>query len=181
MSFLFETTAIPFWFIVFIFGSAIPLWIKWYKKFHKKFISSGVLQEKIDEVKVSTDAKLGVLKRASDYWNAHNKNSSDKKSDNKKTDFSDKKEKKQKAKESQEDRNKRKTIKIVLKVLAESGEAGILPKSISDKTDIDIMETNNSLEYLEEKKFAEAINGTAGTKYYLTKLGTKYCRNKKYI
>ena len=47
MSFLFEIFEVPLWFLIFAFGCAAPLWIKWYKVFYKKFIASGLLQKKI--------------------------------------------------------------------------------------------------------------------------------------
>ena len=60
MSFFFETIAIPFWFIVFIFGSASPLWIKWYKK----FIVTGVLFKKFKREKSVAEMKVDILKKA---------------------------------------------------------------------------------------------------------------------
>ena len=68
-----------------------------------------------------------------------------------------------------------------MKALADSGETGVLPKSISDKMSIDSLETSNALTYLVEKEYAEMINGTSGSKYYLTDLGRQYCINKKIV
>jgi len=171
MSFFFETTEIPFWFIVFIFSSASPLWIKWYKKFHKKFIVTGLLKKIFRRAKSTAEMKIDVLKKATDHWNENSEFSS----------FTESKIEKRKAVKTPIDKLKKQNIQTVLKVLAESGETGVLPKSISDKTDINTIETTNALTYLIEKKYAEVINSTNGTKYYLTDLGRRYCLNKRYI
>lgn len=171
MSFFFETIAIPFWFIVFVFGSASPLWFKWYKRFHKKFITSGVFLKKFKRAKSDAEMKVDILKKATDNWNENSELSG----------FSESKVKKRKSVKKSIDPVKKHNIKNVLKVLAESGEAGVLPRSISDKTSIDTIETKSALTYLIEKDYVEEINSTNGTKYYLTGLGRKYCINKKYI
>jgi hypothetical protein len=171
MSFLFETISIPFWFIVFIIGSASILWIRWYKIFHKKFIITGVLQKKIKQAKTVTETKMDVLKKATDNWNANNETS----------DFSKKQSKKRKVAKKDIDPVKKNNIRMVIRILADGGETGVLPKSISDKASINSVETNSALTYLTEKKYIEAINSTSGEKYYLTELGKQYCINKKYI
>jgi len=171
MSFFFETIAIPFWFIVFIFGSASPLWFKWYKKFHMKFISSGKLLKKFKRVKSDADIKVDILKKATDNWNENSVLSG----------FSENKEKKRKPVKKSIDPVKKRNIQNVLQALADGGEAGVLPRTISDTTEINTIETKNALSYLIEKDYAEEINSTNGTKYYLTGLGRKYCINKKYI
>ena len=171
MSFFFETIEIPFWFIVFVFSSAAPLWIKWSKKFHKKFIVTGLLNKTFRRAKSTAEMKIDVLKKATDHWNENSELSGFTKSGVKKTNSI----------KTSADKLKKQNIKSVLKVLAESGEVGILPKSISDKTDINTIETTSSLTYLVEKKYVEVINSTNGTKYYLTDLGRRYCLNKRYI
>ena len=171
MSFFFETIEIPFWFIVFIFSSASPLWIKWSKKFHKKFIVTGLLNKIFRRAKSTAEMKIDVLKKATDHWNDNSELSGFTGSDVKKTNPI----------KTSADKLKKQNIKAVLKVLAESGEVGVLPKSISDKTDINTIETTSSLAYLVEKKYVEVINSTNGTKYYLTELGRRYCLNKRYI
>ncbi len=171
MFFFFETIEVPFWFIVFIFSSAAPLWIKWYKKFYMKFIVTGLLKKIFHRAKSTAEMKIDVLKKATDHWNENSKFSP----------VTENKIKKRKPVKTSIDKLKKQNIKTVLKVLAESGETGILPKSISDKIDINIIETTNALTYLIEKKYAEVINSTNGTKYYLTDLGRRYCLNKKYI
>lgn len=171
MSFFFETIAIPFWFIVFVFGSATPLWLKWYKKFHKKFIVSGVLQKKFRRAKSAAEMKVDILKKATDHLNENSEISGP----------SENKAQKKKPVKKSIDSVKKNNIQNVLQVLADHGETGVLPKSISDKTGINTIETKNALMYLIEKKYAEEINSTIGMKYYLTSLGHKYCINKKYI
>ena len=168
MSFFFETIAIPFWFIVFIFSSATPLWLKWYKK----FIISGLLLKKFRRAKSAAEMKVDILKKATDHWNENSEL----------TEFSDSKvNKKRKSAKKKIDPEKKQNIQIVLKALAEGGETGILPKSISDKMDIDSLETSNAFTYLIEKEYAEVVNGASGSKYYLTELGRRYCINKKFI
>lgn len=157
MSFFFETIALPFWFIIFILGSASPLLFKWYKKFKR--------------VRSDAEMKADIFKKATDNRNGNSGFSG----------FSKNKSKKRKGIKKSVDSVKKHNIKSVLKVLAEGGEKGILPQSISDKTDISSIETKNALMYLREKKYAEEINSTNGVKYYLTKLGRKYCISKKYI
>lgn len=171
MSFLSDTIAIPFWFIAFVIGSAAPLWFKWYMMFHKKFITTGILQKKLRRAKSTAEMKMDVLKKATEHWNTHSDLAP----------YPDSHAKKRNAPKKTIDPVKKQNIRTVLKVLASAGEAGILPKSISDKSGINSSETKNAMNYLLEKQYAEEINGTTGTKYYLTRLGRKYCINKKYI
>ncbi len=171
MSFFFETISVPFWLIIFIFFSAIPLWVKWYKKFHIKFIVSGILQRFIQRKKTTDELKEEVLKKATNHWNSNGELSG----------LTDNVVKKRKAAKKDIDPQKKQNIRTVLKVLAEAGETGVLPKSISDKTNVSSLDTSNALTYLTEKQYAEEINSTSGTKYYLTDLGRRYCINKKYI
>ena len=112
MSFFFETIAIPFWFIIFVFTSATPLWIKWYKKFHKKFIVTGVLLKKIRRAKSLAEMKMDVLKKATDHWDANSEH----------TTFSESKVKKRKSAKKNIDPDKKQNIKIILKALADRSE-----------------------------------------------------------
>ena len=171
MSFFFATIEIPFWFIVFIFASAAPLWIKLYKKFHKKFIVTGLLNKIFRHAKSKAEIKIDVLKKATDHWNENNEFPA----------FTESKVEKRTTVKKPIDKVKKKNIKEVLKVLVEAGEIGVLSKSVSDKTNIKNLETANALTYLTGKKYAEVINSTNETKYYLTDLGRRYCINKKYI
>jgi len=171
MSFLFDTIEIPFWFIVFVFASATPLWIKWYKKFHKKFIVTGLLNKIFRRARSTAEMKIDVLKKATDHWNDNSEL----------TEISEGKVKKIKSVKKKIDPEKKQNIQIVLKALADAGEIGVLPKSISDKMSIDSLETSNALTYLVEKEYAEMLNGTSGSKYYLTDQGRRYCINKKLV
>ncbi|MCW8901910.1 MAG: hypothetical protein OQK75_10395 [Gammaproteobacteria bacterium] len=171
MSFFFQTINIPAWFIVFILASATPLWFKWYLKFHKKFIRSGVLLKKFKRAKSTAEMKMDVLKKATDHFNANSQLSN----------HIDGTVKKRKAVKKDIDPVKKQNIRTVLKVLAEAGDKGILPKSISDKSGINLNGISSALKYLIEKNYAEVINASYGAKYYLTTLGKKYCINKKYI
>ena len=115
--------------------------------------------------------KVDILKKASDHWNENSELSG----------FSEDKVQKRKPVKKSIDQVKKHNIQSVLQVLADAGETGVLPRSISDKTNINTIETKNALTYLIEKKYAEEVNSTNGMKYYLTGLGRKYCINKKYI
>ncbi len=171
MSFLFNTVLIPFWFIFFILACAAPLWIKWSIQFHKKFIVTGLLKKIFRRTKTVAERKLDILKKATEHWDANDHF----------LDSHGKTGAKQKKPKKKVDPVKKQNILMVLKVLVSAGDAGILPKSISDKTGINIIETNNALAYLIGKTYVENINTISGEKYYLTELGRKYCINKKYI
>jgi len=171
MSFFFETIAIPFWFIIFVLGSATPLWFKWFKSFHKKFITTGILQGKFRRTEFNDEMHDNIFKKSSNHWNENSELSA----------FSESKVEKRKPAKKKLDPEKKQAIRIVLKALADAGEPGVLPKSISDKSDLAVLDVNAALKYLLEKKYAEVLNGTSGMKYYLTDLGRKYCLNKKYI
>lgn len=171
MSFFFDTIEVPFWFIVFIFSSAAPLWLIWSKKFHKKFIVTGLLAKRFNKAKSAAETKMDIFNRATNNWNDNSEHSG----------FSDSVVVKREKPKKEIDQVKKENIQTVLKVLAEAGETGVLPKSISDKTNVSTLDTTHSLEYLADKKYAEEINSTNGTKYYLTDLGRRYCLNKKII
>ena len=172
MSFFFETMTTPFWFIIFIVASAAPLWIMWVRGFYKKFIVTGILQNKFLRLKRSADEmKNDVLKKANEHLDSHGDTSN---SSNGKT-------KRKKSVNKDVDIAKKKHIRAALAVLADSGEAGALPMSISDRTRISSIDTTGALTYLIEKEYAEVINSTNGTKNYLTDLGRRYCINKGYI
>ena len=171
MSFFFDTIEIPFWFIVFIFASVAPLWIKWYKKFHNKFILTGLLNKTFRRARSTAEMKVDVLKKATDHWNDNSEL----------TENYEGKVKKRKPEKKILDTDKKQNIQVVLKALADAGETGVLPKSISDKMSIDLLETSNALTYLVEKEYAEMINGANVSKYYLTDLGRQYCLNKKLV
>ena len=171
MSFFFQTIEIPAWFIVFILGSAAPLWFHWLKKFHKKFIVTGVLKKIFERKKSDAELKEDILKKATENYT----------DDSGFSELSDNKKKKRKSTKKRIDPEKRENIKTVLKVLASHAETGVLSKSVADKCNISPLEVTNALNYLTGKEYAELINSTTGAKYYLTDLGRRYCVNKKYI
>lgn len=171
MSFLFETIAIPFWFIAFVAASAWPLWLKWYKKFHEKYIVTGMLKSKLGIAKSDDEMKSEILKKATDHWTATSEMEA----------FNQSKSKSRLKKKTKREHDpaRREDIIKVLKALAEQGEIGALPKTIADNTGVKTLNTASALSYLVEKKYAEVINSSLGAKYYLTRLGRQYCANKK--
>jgi hypothetical protein len=166
MSFLFETFAVPLWFIVFTFGCAAPLWIKWYKIFYKKFIVTGRLQKKIKQVSDLAEDKIDVFKKATDHMNAN---------------ANEKNTTKKPAKGAEMGSADQPYVKIVLKALALNGDAGMLIQSIADNLDIKRNEIKSSLSYLEKNEFVESVIGSSGDKYYLAARGKKYCIKRGYI
>jgi len=164
MSFLFETFAVPLWFIIFAFGCATPLWIKWYKIFYKKFIVTGLLQKKFQQASQIAEEKIDVLKKATDHMNANVKSAIKKSGEG--------------VEMGSEDQP---YVKIVLKVLALNGDAGMLLQSIADNLDIKSNEIKSSLSYLEKNEFVESVAGGSGVKYYLAARGRKYCIKRGYI
>jgi biopolymer transport protein ExbB/TolQ len=166
MSFLFATMKVPFWLLIFILACATPAWVRWYKKFYRKFIKTGLLQQKFEKVKETAEEKVDILKKATENWNN-----------------SVEKERKDAAQKSKAPANEvdQPYVKIVLKVLAKKGDAGILIQSISDALDISSNQIKNTLAYLEENKFIESVSSTHGTKYYLAARGKNYCIKRGYI
>ena len=171
MSFFFQTITIPAWFIAFVLASAIPMWFRWYKKFHNKFIVTGKLQKKFRRKKSDAELKDDILKKATENYHDISELS----------ELSENKNKKTKGPKKRIDPQKRENIKMVLKMVAVHAETGVLAKSVADKCNISPLEVSNALNYLTEKEYTELINGNSGAKYYLTDLGRRYCINKKYI
>lgn len=169
MSFLFETFAVPLWFLVFSFGCAAPLWIKWYLAFYKKFIVTGILQRKLRKTSKTAEEKIDILKKATDNWNASAKQ------DIKATGL------KKSRDEHEMSSAEQSHVKTVLKALAFNGDTGMLMQSISDNLGINIHEVKSSLSYLEKNELVEEVVGGNGTKYYLTVRGKKYCIKRGYV
>jgi hypothetical protein len=78
------------------------------------------------------------------------------------------------------DQNKKQNIRAVMSEVAERGETGVLPVSISDKKNINHQDTITALDYLVSQNYAEAINSPSGMKYYLTEAGRKYYNSKEF-
>ena len=125
MSFLFNTFPVPLWFLIFAFGCAAPLWIKWYKIFHKKIIVGKLLNnEFFESEEVSFDDDISVFQKATDNWNAS-------------VEHEQKTEKLKKSKRKHEANSvEQPYVKIVLKTLSINGDAGMLIQSIADKLNI---------------------------------------------
>ena len=123
------------------------------------------------EVKSVTEMKMDIFNKATDNFNENSELSG----------FTDSVVTKRSKPKKNIDPIRRQNIQTVLKMLAEAGEVGVLAKSISDKSEVDMLDTENALTYLRDKQYAEEVNSTTGTKYYLTDLGRRYCINKKFI
>jgi len=78
------------------------------------------------------------------------------------------------------DQVKKKNIRAVLLEIANGGDAGILPRSISDNTGISTQDTSTALIFLTKNNYAELVNSPRGAKYYLTQTGRKFCISKKF-
>ena len=170
MSFLLETFEVPLWFLVFAFGCAAPLWIKWYRAFYRKFIATGFLKNKFRKEGGASVNKMDVLRKATDNWNAS--------VEHELREAETKKSSRKNASSSSE----QPYVKIVLKTLALNGDAGMLIQSIADNLNIKSNEIKSSLAYLEKNGFVEAVEGgSMGTKYYLDERGKKYCIKRGYI
>jgi len=169
MSFLSTTFSIPLWFLIFIFGCAAPLWIKWYQLAYKKLIKSDFFKKKFSDFDDSVDEEISIFQKATDNWNAsveHNLKTAELKKSKR-----------------QHDANsiEQPYVKIVLKTLALNGDAGMLIQSIADNLEIKSNEIKSSLSYLEKNEFVDAVETGSGAKYYLAARGKRYCIKRGYI
>lgn len=199
MSFLFEKVSISVWALLFLVACSVPLWLKWYKIFHEKFIKTGVLKRKIDKVKVSAEEQMDNIKQTDSFKKAKEKWSNLVGDENESIslgndepifDMGDEPAHQQKMKtvsptkpvsQSRESKSKHPYVKIILKTVAMHGETGMLLKSIADALQVNSNEAKNTLAYLEENNFIEAVTGTHGTKYFLTQRGRSYAIKKGYL
>ena len=78
------------------------------------------------------------------------------------------------------DKVKKKNIRAVLLEIAEGGDTGVLPISVSDKTGINQQDTATALAFLTKENYAEEVNSATGFKYYLTDAGRKFCISKDF-
>ena len=78
------------------------------------------------------------------------------------------------------DKVKKKNIRAVLLEIAEGGDTGVLPISVSDKTGINQQDTATALAFLTKENYAEEVNSATGFKYYLTDAGRKFCISKEF-
>ena len=120
--------------------------------------------------KTHSELKAEVLKKATDNWNASIEFEDTQKSVTKKPN----------PVQEDIDQAKKKNIRAVLLEIANGGDAGILPRSISDKTGISTVDTSAALIFLTDNNYAELVNSPRGAKYYLTQTGRKFCASKKF-
>ena len=132
-----------------------------------------------DKKKTDEELKVDVLKKATEHLSAHSQQG---KSFQNSTDLSseDGVAEKSYIPPQKLDQTKNQNIRAVLLVIAERGETGVLPVSISDKTNINHQDTASALDYLTNQNYAEEINSPSGMKYYLTEVGRKYCISKEF-
>lgn len=125
-------------------------------------------KEKVD----TAELKASVLKKATEHWDT-NKES---------TYYNAETEVAAKISQGYEvlDKVKKKNVRAVLLEIADRGETGVLPTSISDITGKNPQDTATALAFLTKEKYVEAINSVAGFKYYLTEAGRKYCISKEF-
>jgi len=129
-----------------------------------------IIKKLFGKKKTDADLKAEVLKKATEHWNANNDS----------TGIEDKPVEKSSSVYTNIDEAKKQNIRTVLLEIAERGETGVLPVSISDKTGISQQDTATALDFLSNNKHAEAVNSPIGIKYYLTEAGRKYCLSKEF-
>ena len=165
MSFLFQNVSVPLIILLILIGTSTPIFVKFYRLFHKKFISTGKLQKTLDEVVDATETQFQAVKKVTHRITSKaikNPKQHDTGSPQKKT-------------ESYVMEKK------ILQLLAERKDSGMLDRSIADMLGLDTGKTKKLLDYLETKKFIESVNGVHGVKLYLTNLGKTYCQKKGYL
>ena len=130
---------------------------------------------KPEKISSSNDElKAAVLKKATEHWDANSEpaNPEEKEEDGV--------SKKSFPEYEDIDKIKKQKIRAVLLEVAEGGETGVLPISVSDKTGISQQDTATALAFLAKENYAEAVNSATGFKYYLTAAGRKYCISKEF-
>ncbi len=170
MSFFLQEVDVPFWFLALAFASAAPLWLHWYRYLFKKYVAGrgGIRQlfsSTVDNDLPPAEEIFGDIPDVAALETVTEKvvqKSASKKQKNRK----------------KVDPQKKENVRIILKMLAQRGELGVLPKSIADQTGISTLETASALNYIMSKEYVEMLNSPAGQKYYLTDLGRRYCINK---
>jgi len=120
--------------------------------------------------KTEAELKAEVLKKATDHMNAASELA----------DSPDSLVKKEMPAYQSNDKVKKKNIRAVLLQVAEGGDTGVLPISVSDKTGINQQDTATALAFLTREHYTEAVNSATGFKYYLTDAGRKFCISKEF-
>lgn len=134
----------------------------------------GIIKKLLGIKKSDADLRAEVLKKATDHWNATSDAA-----------YSDEKIEASITKKSNPvyeniDKIKKQNVRTILLEIAERGETGVLPISISDKTGINQRDTATALAFLTKEHYVEAVNSATGFKYYLTAAGRKYCISKEF-
>ena len=119
------------------------------------------------------DLKAAVLKKATAHINAASES-------NESNESLDSVVKKEMPAYESNDKVKEKNIRTVLLEVAERGDTGALPISVSDKTGINQQDTATALAFLTKEHYVEAVNSATGFKYYLTDAGRKFCISKEF-
>lgn len=138
---------------------------------YRIFISMGIIKKLFgNKEKTEAELKAAVLKKATEHLNATSESAGSQDSIVKND---------MPAYESN-DKVKKKNIRAILLEIAERGEIGALPISVSDKTGINQQDTATALAFLTKEHYVEAVNSATGFKYYLTAAGRKYCISKEF-
>lgn len=165
MSFLLQSVTVPLIILLILIAASTPVFIKLYKMFHRRFISTGKLQKTFEEVVDATETQFQAVRKATHRIASK----------------TTKKQKSQGNGSSQKKTESHAMEKKVLQVLAEKKDSGMLDRSIADILGLDTSKTKQLLGYLEAKKFIESVNGIQGVKFYLTQFGKTYCQKKGYL
>lgn len=163
--FILQSISVPFIVLLLLIAGAVPVYYKLYLKFHRKFVVTGKLQKKFDEVKEATETQFEVVKNATQRIS---------------TNLTEKVQH-QAIKKPKQKTDSHALEKQVLKILAEKKATGMLDRSISDSLNLDFNKTKRLLEYLESKQFVESVSGASGKKHYLTELGKTWCQKKGHL
>ena len=133
----------------------------------------GIIKKLFGKNKESKDElKAAVLKKATEHWNANNESS---------TVSGNSEGVKKNAKQYDVlDKVKKRNVRAILLEIAERGDTGVLPISISDDTGINQQDTATALAFLTKGKYIDEVNSVTGFKYYLTAAGRKYCISKEF-
>lgn len=139
----------------------------------REIIKVGIINKLFGKKKESDEElKAAVLKKATEHWNANNEAST----------VSEKGEEVKQGSQQYEilDKVKKKNVRITLLEIAERGDTGVLPITLSDTTGINQQDTATALAFLTKEQYVEAVNSVTGFKYYLTAAGRKYCISKEF-
>ena len=133
----------------------------------------GIIKKLFGKKKESKDElKAAVLKKATEHWNANNEAST--------VSGNSEGVKKKPQQYDVLDKVKKRNVRVILLEIAERGDTGVLPISISDDTGINQQDTATALAFLTKEQYVEEVNSVTGFKYYLTAAGRKHCISKDF-